>query len=130
MDDQHGDRRRSQRQVRFRLRTYDLANNPLALISSGSVPGLLGSAGAVLNVGLASGFKANLAAEAFSGGSWIGVDTLFNSLQTNCTNCVIKGTNAGFWYEQVEAVPEPTSMALLGAGLVFGARRLRRRRSL
>jgi len=35
-------------------------------------------------------------------------------------------TNAGFWYEPA-AVPEPTTLTLLGAGLAVGARKLRKR---
>lgn len=35
-------------------------------------------------------------------------------------------TNAGFWYEPA-AVPEPTTLTLLGAGLAAGARKLRKR---
>ena len=48
----------------------------------------------------------------------------YNSLQT--FGGFNSATNAAFWYEPA-AVPEPTTLTLLGAGLAAGARKLRRR---
>ena len=99
-------------------------------MSAAAVPGLTGSAGAVLNVGLLAGFIVNFGFEAFNGTTWVGVDSYFNLLQfTACTNCVGKSVNGGFWSEAPATVPEPESLLFVGSGLLLGARRLRRSRT-
>ena len=118
--------------VRYTFTATDLSNNPIALIDATTIAGLSGSGGAVFDVDpfMGSGFKTTQLFSAFNGTSWVAVDDLFNSIgaQLCINNCVIKSTSGGFWYDSAPAaVPEPTSLALLGTGLAFGARRLRKR---
>lgn len=71
-------------------------------------------------------FSATFSFQAFNGSSWVGVDDLFNSLSTACSNCVLKQATGQFYGDPV---PEPTAMFLLGSGLLGLASQLRRRRN-
>lgn len=118
--------------VRFVMEAFTLADVALNLVSAGSV-GIVGSEGAAVPIGLANGFKIRFAFEVDNGASWVPISPFYNGLvgKDPCVgDCIARSANGAFWYEAAEAVPEPASLALIGTGLAFGARRIRRRRSL
>ena len=111
--------------IRLTVETFDLSGAPISLIAASSVPGLVGSAGVVLDVtpytDPGEGFHAVFAVQALSGGSWIGVDQFYNSTPFTypCGNCVVKSFGAAFWEEAAPtSVPEPVSSLLLCAGVL------------
>ena len=87
--------------------------------------GLSGNPGEVVFV-INGDFAATFSFQAFNGSSWIGVDDLFNSLSTVCSNCVLKQATGQFYGD---SVPEPATMLLFGSGLLGLAGQLRRRRN-
>jgi hypothetical protein len=123
------------------FQTATVATEFLFTVTTGNAPvtaasvGAPDSVGAVTDISGLSTFVVNeqfLAADPI-GGTFTAFDTLFNSEYPNHTGSCIGGTCevtsfSGGFFSQAAAVPEPASIAIVGAGIAMvGA--VRRRRS-
>ncbi|PWT93693.1 MAG: hypothetical protein C5B55_04115 [Blastocatellia bacterium] len=71
-------------------------------------------------------FSATFSFQALNGSTWMGVDDLFNSLSTTCSNCVLKSATGQFYGDPM---PEPGSLFLMGTALAGLGGYLRKRQA-